>query len=63
MEFQFQENWYQLRFPIASCLTVTNMDLERGCYIVAALDLLLSVAGVIYGSVDLAHFSEIEDNR
>ena len=38
-------------------------DLERGCYIVAALDLLLSVAAVIYGSADLAHFSEIEGNR
>ena len=37
--------------------------LEMGCYVVAALDLLLSVAGVIYGSFDMATVSEIERHR
>ena len=37
--------------------------LEVGCYVVAALDLLLSVAGVIYGSFDMATVSEIERHR
>ena len=55
-----------------SSSAVTNMgnrgcseacDLERGCYIVAALDLLLSIAAVVYASIDLTYFSEMEENR
>ena len=38
-------------------------DLELGCYVVAALDLLLSVASIVYGSYDMATVSEIERHR
>ena len=38
-------------------------DLEVACYVVAALDLLLSVAGVVYGSFDMATVTEIERHR
>ena len=38
-------------------------DSETGGYIVAGFDILLSIAGVIYGSITMATVSEIENHR